>query len=59
MENFSAPPRLQRMILRLEPYDVIIRYRSGNQMHVADALLRLSSDESMPLPDLNVQVHAV
>ena len=59
MKNFSAPPRLQRMLLRLESYDVIIRYRPGNQMHVADALSRLSSDESMPIPDLNVQVHAV
>ena len=59
MKNFSAPPRLQRMLLRLEPYDVIIIYRPGNQMHVADALSRLSSDESIPIPDLNVQVHAV
>ena len=28
-------------------------------MHVADALSRLSSDEAMPIPDLNVQVNAV
>ena len=60
MKNLvSAPPRLQRMLLRLQPYDFTIRYRPGNQMHVADALSRLSSDESMPIPDLNVQVHAV
>ena len=28
-------------------------------MHVTDALSRLFSDESMPIPDLNVQVHEV
>ena len=28
-------------------------------MHVADALSRLCPDESMPIPDLNAQVHAV
>ena len=60
MKNLvSAPPRLQRMLLRLQPYDFTIRYRPGNQMHVADALSRLSFDESMPIPYLNVQVHEV
>ena len=28
-------------------------------MHVADALSRLPSDEAMPIPDLNVQIHYV
>ena len=60
MKNLvSAPPRLQRMLLRLQSFDVTIRYRPGNQIHVADALSRLSSDESMAIPDLNVQVRAV
>ena len=60
MKNLvSAPPRLQRMLLRLQPYDVTIRYRPGKQMHVADALSRLPSDEAMPIPDLNVQIHDV
>ena len=44
MKNLvSAPPRLQRMLLRLQPYDVTIRYPPGKQMHVADALSRLPS----------------
>lgn len=60
MKNLvSAPLRLQRMLLQLQPYDVTIRYRPGKQMHVADALSRLSSDEAMPIPDLNVQIHEV
>ena len=58
MKNLvSAPPWLQRMVLRLQPYDVTIRYRLGKQMHVADALSRLSSGEAMPIPDLNVLIH--
>ena len=60
MKNLvSVPPRLQRMLLRSQPYDVTIRYRPGKQMHVADALSRLSSDEAMPIPHLNVQIHEV
>ena len=55
----SGPPRLPKMMLRLQPYDVTFRYRRGKQTHVADTLSRLSSDEAMPIPDLNVQVHEV
>ena len=55
----SAPPRLQRMLLRLQPYDITIRYRPGSQMQIADALSRLSPEETAPIPDLNVQVHEV
>ena len=55
----SAPPRLQRMLLRLQPYDVTIKYRPGKQMQVADALSMLSPEEDAPIPDLNVQIHDV
>ena len=55
----SAPPRLQQMLLCLQPYDVTIKYRPGKQMQVADALSRLSPEESAPIPDLNVQIHEV
>lgn len=55
----SAPPRLQRMLLRLQPYDVTIKYRPGKQVPIADALSRLSPDEKSPIPDLNVQIHDV
>ena len=36
----SAPPRLQRMLLQLQRYDVTIRYRPGKEMLLADALSR-------------------
>ena len=39
MKNLAnAPPRPQRMLLELQRYDVTIKYRSGNQMQLADAL---------------------
>lgn len=37
----AAPPRLQRMLLRLQPYDMIIRYRPGKEILLADGLSRL------------------
>ena len=33
----STPPRLQRMLLQLQRYDVTIRYRPGKEMLLADA----------------------
>ena len=39
----SAPPRLQRMLLQLQQYNVTIRYRPGKEMLLADALSRCPS----------------
>lgn len=39
-----TPLRLQRMRLRLQPYDLTIEYRPGSQMHIADALSRATVD---------------
>ena len=38
----AAPPRPQRMLLRLQPFDIVIRYQPGKSMEIADALSRLS-----------------
>ena len=39
MKNLvNAPPRLQRMLLELQRYDVPIKYRPGKEMQLADAL---------------------
>ena len=41
MKNLAnVPPRLQRMLLELQRYDVTIKYRSGAQMQLANALSR-------------------
>jgi len=36
----SAPKRLQRMLLRLQKFDLEISYRNGTEMHLADQLSR-------------------
>ncbi|KAL5488848.1 hypothetical protein EMCRGX_G017861 [Ephydatia muelleri] len=35
-----APPRLQRMLLRLQKYDFILSYKPGKEMYIADTLSR-------------------
>ena len=45
----STPPRLQRMMLRLQHYDVRIQYRPGREMILADSLSRLN-----PRPDTTI-----
>ena len=47
----SAPTRLQRMLLRPQHYDVIIKYRPGKEMVLADSLSRLS-----PTPDKEIHL---
>ena len=42
----SAPPRLQRMLLRIQGYDMTIMYRPGRGMLVADAVSRLPCKQS-------------
>ena len=36
----SAPPRLQRMLLRLQRYEIKMMYKPGNEMIIADTLSR-------------------
>ena len=36
----NAPPRLQRILLQLQKYDMTIKYRPGSEMLLADALSR-------------------
>ena len=40
----STPPRLQRMLLQLQRYDLTIKYRPGKDMLLADAF------EQVPCP---------
>ena len=36
----AAPQRLQRMLLRIQPYDIVIRYKPGKEMTLADSMSR-------------------
>ena len=36
----QAPPRLQKMLLQLQEYDINLVYKKGKEMYLANALLR-------------------
>lgn len=41
----QAPPRFQRMLLRLQRYSLKVAYKPGKEMHIADALSRAYLNE--------------
>ena len=55
----AAPPRLQRMLLRLQKYYYNIIYKPGKQMVLADRLSRFPSKyENLPI-DLHHNIHHI
>ncbi|XP_058828586.1 uncharacterized protein K02A2.6-like [Topomyia yanbarensis] len=40
----DAPLRLQKMRMTLQRYDVLVRYRKGSEMHIADLLSRTATE---------------
>ena len=54
----TAPQRLQRMFLRVQPYEFVLRYKPGKQMMLADVMSRQPSSETTHI-DLDVQVSFV
>ena len=54
----QAPPRLQRMLLRLQQYDMTIKYRPGKDLLLADALSRLCP-KSAGMIKLETTIHTV
>ena len=53
----SAPPRISRMMLRIQKYDAEIRYVPGKKVPLADALSRISSCVGGKIAGIDVQVH--
>ena len=54
----AAPPRLQRMLLRLQPFNCTIKYRPGKEMLLADALSRLPSPANTTIElDMRIDHH--
>ena len=52
----DAPPRLQRLLLKLQPYDITIKYLPGNKVVVADALSRVSPSGKTVIRGLDVTI---
>ena len=55
----AAPPRLQRMLLRLQNYDVIIKYQPGKTLLLADGLSRLPGAKQSAEIKLDVAINLV
>ena len=59
LKNLAAAlQRLQRMLLRIQPYDVQIRYRPGKEMALADTLSRQTCPDNKTI-ELVVQISHV
>ena len=58
----KASPRLQRMLLKLQTYDLTIKYVKGKDLHVADALSRAyltNPEDCSQSKDLEFAIHAM
>ena len=53
----DAPPRLQRLLLKLQPYDITIKYFPGHKVAEANALSRVSSSGRAVIRGLDVTIH--
>lgn len=55
----SAPPRIARMMLRIQKYDAQIKYVPGKDVPVADVLSRITSCHDESVQGLDVSVHEI
>ena len=61
---FKLPPRLQRMRLRLQRYDIKVRYVPGKFLYIADTLSRACGESHIPndndmYQDMEYFIHSV
>lgn len=54
-----APPRLQRMMLKVQGYDFDVQYRPGNEMTLADTLSRMPNVSNTGYIDLDSHVEEI
>lgn len=55
----NASPQLQRLLLRIHRYHVVMHYRSDKEMHLADYLLRASHtlNQDSEIPGLKLTIN--
>ena len=56
---WSTPPRLQRMLMRIQDYDYTLTYRPGRDMILADSLSRLPDPTNKGEIHLDVRVEGM
>jgi len=58
---YAAPPRLQRMLLQLQRYDLEVKHYQGKNIPVADTLSRKFLSDTYPIlsDGIDMQVHMV
>ena len=57
-ELSKAPPRLQRMLLRIQPYDATITYKQGKELIFADYLSRIRPTQGKEI-QLEHTIHTI
>ena len=58
LKNLSdAPQRLQRLQLKIQPYDFEIKYIPGKEVALADTLSRVNPQDKMELKGLDFTIH--
>ena len=55
----DAPPRLQILLLKIQPYNISIKYIPGPKVPEADALSRVNPSENTPIKGLDVTIHEI
>ena len=55
----DLPPRLQGLLLKLQPYDITIKYVPGSQVPVADGLSRADPSGRTESKGLDVTIHEI
>ena len=53
----DGPPRLQRLLLKKQPYNFVIKYIPGKDIPMADALGKVSANENTEIKGLDVTIH--
>ena len=55
----SAPPRLQRTILKVRQHDLVVQYKAGKELYIADTLSRSTGSDPADDHEEHFEVHVI
>ncbi|XP_062603618.1 uncharacterized protein K02A2.6-like [Saccostrea cucullata] len=55
----SAPPRLQRMMLKVQQHDLVVKYKAGKELYIADTLSRSTGSDPAEEQEEQYEVHVI